>query len=411
MGQYEEETGQRVTEEMVEVAVAAASTTEDVDAESEDEEELAIEMQEAVDRARELGALHREQLVNRICDLYAEENGEEMSLQKLYAIFGDIEQGLAEEDEEDVTGELDADSFAVEFQSAIDDIQMLAKQDQEEMVDALCDIYCDYNGEEPSTPELYEMFADIKASFVEEAVEDLIENEREVIETEYEDESDDEDYSPDSDAYDYSVDAVDDVLYHDSESEEDSDSDYDVVADRDTEKDAACQQDVDDDLASSTESESEQKASEQKASELQPPSDSEYSPEKDAADYFQDYRADQVWTDSDASASADLSGDASDSEATDSGDADGQSDADSEYDPNYDLTDYLMDYEPFQREEEEGTDSDDEDYSVGKDEYDYSQDVEADMAESSEDSKASQSEQEEQDENANEDVGDEVVAA
>merc|ERR1719474_1122478 len=123
---------------MVEVAVAVISrgtVTESVESEDEreDGEELAIEMQEAVDRARELGALHREQLVNRICDLYAEENGEEMSVQKLYAIFGDIEQGLAEEDEEDEadSGDLDGDSFAAEFESAIDHIQMVAKQDQE----------------------------------------------------------------------------------------------------------------------------------------------------------------------------------------------------------------------------------------------------------------------------------------
>merc|ERR1719320_505443 len=177
--QYEEETGQRVTEEMVEVAVAAASTTEDVDAESEDEEELAIEMQEAVDRARELGALHREQLVNRICDLYAEENGEEPSLNDLYAMFGDIEASFAEEDVEDQedSGELDADSFAAEWQSAMEHIEMAAQRDQEEMVNALCDIYCDQHGEEPSTPELYEMFQGIKASFAEEAADDVIESE------------------------------------------------------------------------------------------------------------------------------------------------------------------------------------------------------------------------------------------
>ena len=417
--QYEEETGQRVTEEMVEVAVNVASCStldvedEDVDAESEDEEELAIEMQEAVDRARELGALHKEQLVNRICDLYAEENGEEMSLQKLYAIFGDIEQGLAEEDEEDKTGELDADSFAHHFQSAIDHIQMLAKQDQEEMVDALCDIYCDYNGEEPSTPELYEMFADIKASFVEEAVEDLIENELEVIEAEYEDEDessvDDEDYSPDSDAFDYSVDAVDDVLYHDSEydtnSETESDSDY--IAEEDT-VDSVYEQDVEDDLSSSTESEVEvevqgdgdgdvddENEDEQKATELESQSDSEYSPDKDAFDYFEDYEADQVYPDSDVSSSTEKDSESEESES--------ESDKDSDYDPNYDLTNYLMDYEQFQKDEaeEEEDSDDDEDYSVGKDGYDYSQDLEDDLAETSEDSKGSESE---------EDVADELAA-
>jgi len=407
--QYEEETGQRVTEEMVEVAVAVISSgtvTESVEseAESEDEEELAIEMQEAVDRARELGALHREQLVNRICDLYAEENGEEMSVQKLYAIFGDIEQGLAEEDEEDEadSGDLDGDSFAAEFESAIDHIQMVAKQDQEEMVDALCDIYCDYNGEEPSTPELYEMFADIKASFVEEAAEDLIENALEEIDDDDEEQSD-SDYSPDSDAYDYSVDAVDDVLYHDSEYDEEdsSDSDYDSDYEPDKEEEdelALYQQDaVEDEDADLTDTDTDADAEEQKASELEESgSDSAYSPEKDAFDYFEDYEADQVYSTTSESTATDTEFETkseadSDSESEEQSD----SDSDSDYDPNYDLTDYLMDYEPFQKVEAEESESeeDDSDYSVEKDEYDYTQDVEDDLADTSEATEASEDEQ------------------
>ena len=373
--QFEDETGQRASSEMVESAVIAASTLdaegaedEESGIESEDEEEVAIEMVEAVDRARELGALHREQLVHRICDLYAEENGEEPSLNDLYAMFGDIEASFAEEDVEDQedSGELDADSFAAEWQSAMEHIEMAAQRDQEEMVNALCDIYCDQHGEEPSTPELYEMFQGIKASFAEEAADDVIESELTAMEIELESDDDDEsededDYSPDSDAFEYGVDAVDDVIYHDSEYDEEDESDSDYSAEKDAEESVYAEDAVDDVAASS---ESEQEEDEEKASELA--SDSEYSPDKSATDYFSDYQAEheEALTSDSVSESEQESDSQSPSE-------------DMDYDPGYDLNDYDGDFEPFQNSDDSQLD---EDYSIDKDDFDYTQDQEDDFS-------------------------------
>merc|ERR1711973_686251 len=165
--EYEGETGQEVTEEMVEVAMTAASTLDVVDSEDEETEDigdLEMAMTEVVEIASALGSLHQQQFVNEICDLYAEENGEEPSLNKLYAIFGDVEDALAESEEED-----DEEAFAEEWESAMDHIEAVAKSDQSKMVNTICDLYCEISGEEPSTPELYELFADIKACFAEEA--------------------------------------------------------------------------------------------------------------------------------------------------------------------------------------------------------------------------------------------------
>merc|ERR1719251_808422 len=63
------------------------------------EEELSVEMEEALDSVRALAVFHGEQLAMTICDLYAEENGEEMSSLKLQAIFKDIQECFAEESE------------------------------------------------------------------------------------------------------------------------------------------------------------------------------------------------------------------------------------------------------------------------------------------------------------------------
>merc|ERR1712121_15236 len=197
--EYEGETGQQVTEEMVEVAMTAASTLDVVhseDEETEDTEDLEMAMTEVVEIASALGSLHQQQFVNEICDLYAEENGEEPSLNKLYAIFGDVEDALAEseeEDDEEDEGDIDADTFAEEWSAAMDHIEAVAKSDQTEMVNMICDIYCEISGEEPSTPELYELFAEIKASFAAEATEDVISKELDDLADD--DDSDDEDYT------------------------------------------------------------------------------------------------------------------------------------------------------------------------------------------------------------------------
>jgi len=394
--QFEEETGQIATAEMVSWAVAAASTlwdghsTGSLEAESEsedeDEEEVAIEMALAMDTVRELGALHAEQLVNDVIDLIVDEEGEEPSLEELYSIFDDVQDGLAEEEAEDHdhSGECDHDSFAAEWESAMDHIKMVALHDQEALLDALCDSFYDQHGAEPSTPELYEIFAEIKASFAEEAVEDLIETELEAIERamdrqqDDDDDDDDSDYSPDSDAFHYSLDALDDVLFHDSEYDDADSSDSDYVADDDQEAlQSTYALDRDDDVASSEDDGGDQiDGDQQEAAELSEDSESLYSPDSDPADYYADYEADHFY-----SAPSDYDHDLDDGSASGSGSDSDSQQTDVSYNPGFDLFDYSFDHEPFEGHSDDQY-SDDSTYSEGKDRYDYDQDLEDDFASS-----------------------------
>merc|ERR1719242_22812 len=350
---YQEETGKSVSSEMIEEAVIAASTLseEEVDSEqteSEDEEDVAIDLMEAVEAAKALGAAHREEMVHRICDQFVEENGEEPSLNELYSIFGLIQECFAEEEVQDEAdcGETDAVSFAEEWSSAMEHVQSLAREDQESLVDLVCEI-----------------FAGIKASFADEATEDLIEAEVAALELDGDEseseESDDEDYSPEEDSFDYQMDALDDVLYHDSASDEQDASDSDYLAEKDA-LELTYVVDAEDEVAESSESEVNEE--DEKASELD--SDSEWSPDKSAFDYLSDYEAEHFYSSSSPSSS-------SESESA-------SSVFDADYNPGYDVQDYSSDYSEFV-----DSDEDDEDYSVTKDEFDYSQDLEEDYSEQS----------------------------
>ena len=176
-------------------------------------------------------------------------------------------------------------------------------------------------------------------------------------------------YCPDSDAFDYGLDAVDDVI-----GDDESDSDY--LAEEEA-AESLYAQDAADDLAASSEDEESEDEDEQKAAELA--SDSEYSPDQSAFDYFSDYEADHVYSTSDS--------------AKDSGSTSASSQSeDIDYNPSYDLNDYSLDFEPFQNSD----DQDDEDYSIEKDEFDYTQDQEdefSDSAQSEASSRGSGSEQ------------------
>merc|ERR1712217_608945 len=355
---YEQETGQSVTADMVNIAVTVSSTLDVVDSEdeeTEDVEDLEMAMTSVVEMASALGSLHQQQFVNEICDLYVEENGEEPSLNKLYAIFGDVEDALAESEEEEDSeddGDIDAETFEEEWSSAMDHIQSLAKSDQSAMVNTICDLYCEISGEEPSTPELYELFAEIKASFAKEATEDVISQELDDLADD--DDSDDEDYTIDSDSFYYGFDALDDKLFHDSAYDETDSADSDYSKNEDS-AEFTYAQDLEDDLAESTAEEIVEEE-EEKAAELD--SDSEYSPDKDSYYYMSDYQDELASSSSDAS---------SESESESEGDSDAT------YDPMQDMFNYPLDMDFDESEEED--DSDDEDYSLEKDEFDYSQDV------------------------------------
>merc|ERR1712241_1234522 len=290
----------------------------------------------------------------------------EPSLNKLYAIFGDVEDALAEseeEEDEEEDGEVDAETFAEEWESAMDHVEALAKEDQMEMVNTICDIYCQLSGEEPSTPELYELFANIKASFAKEATEEVLSNELDDIAAD-----DDSDQDP---AF-YGFDAVDDVLFHDSAFDETDSADSDYSENQDEAEELTYAQDEEDDVASDTEEEveEEEEEEEEKAGEVE--SDSEYSPDKESYFYFSDYQDELVEM---------SSSDASSSESTSASEYAGGD----VYDPKFDMNSYASEsFESEESEEEEEEDSSDESYMLEKDTFDYSQDLEDDFGDDTE---------------------------
>merc|ERR1711997_95144 len=146
------------------------------------------------------------------------------------------------------------------------------------------------------------------------------------------------------DSFNYQIDALDDALYHDSEFDEQDDSDY--VAEKDA-LELTYVVDAEDDVAESTEDE--ENEDDEKSSELG--SDSEWSPDKSSFDYLSDYEAEHFYLSSSVSSSESES-----------------SVSDGSYNPDYDVQSYSSDYEEFVDSEEE-----DSDYLVEKDTFDYSQ--------------------------------------
>jgi len=182
-----------------------------------------------------------------------------------------------------------------------------------------------------------------------EATEDVVESEVAALELDGDsslsESEDDEDYSPEEDSFNYQIDALDDALYHDSEFDEQDDSDY--VAEKDA-LELTYVIDAEDDVAESTEDE--ENEDDEKSSELG--SDSEWSPDKSSFDYLSDYEAEHFYASSSSVSS-------SESESSVS---------DGSYNPDYDVQSYSSDYEEFVDSEEE-----DSDYLVEKDTFDYSQ--------------------------------------
>ena len=428
----------------------------DDDAESEEDSEAVAfiedqnEYEAALHSVRRLGGSHQEAMVNTICDVYAELNGEEPTTAQLYGIFGKIKQQFAEEaEEEEEDGDESEDGvygwklhrggaacdiyqalndeepsmperyplfggtkedllddaaedevFEQQFCSAIHHIQTLAKMDQEQMllsvihqfetdngseategmiedalktfaipqhsviseeeaveeeevdarvepqllveamdsamthirnlgkrhqeelVNTVCDIYCDFNGQEPSIQEISGIFEKIRRSFDDETKEQFLEF--------YENDDDDEadsDFDPNDDSFDYLQDSLDDIS-NDSEHADDAE-DEDYVLEHD-----AFDYEQNDEAASERESEDKEDADD---------SEAEYNPETDAFDYCVDIEDDRV-----------EQPELEESEESEDGGQE-EEDEDADYNPEYDTFDYSHDVES--AEEDESDDS------------------------------------------------------
>merc|ERR1711973_380363 len=163
--------------------------------------------EEALQNVRELGAVHGEQIAMRICDPYCEENGEEMSARKLTAIFSDVQDCFAEEAvstdselEGEVAGTADPDTFTVEWASAMDHVRAIAKCHREQLVDRLSAIYEEENERDVTEGVLTEILDVVRESFADEAMDELLDEDLEIAESDDDDDDDDDsDYCPESD--------------------------------------------------------------------------------------------------------------------------------------------------------------------------------------------------------------------
>merc|ERR1719334_2633100 len=101
---FADEAAEEAEESVSEVESEVSGSASDADSGDFDEEALDEEMEVALKHVRDLGAIHQNEFVNTICDLYAEEYGAEPSTEELYDLFSDIQQVFAAEaDEEEST--------------------------------------------------------------------------------------------------------------------------------------------------------------------------------------------------------------------------------------------------------------------------------------------------------------------
>merc|ERR1719419_235665 len=173
---------------------------------------------EALQSARDLGALHREHLAERISSLFFEENGIEMDGETLAAVFGDVRDCLAEEamasdlDDEDATEHPEA--FEAEWADAMDHVQSIAKDHQREFVRKISALYDEENYSLPTVGALAEIFDVVRESLANEAMDELLESD---LDFEHSDDAEDSDYSPSSsDSAQYAFDELDDAVFRDS---------------------------------------------------------------------------------------------------------------------------------------------------------------------------------------------------
>jgi len=366
----------------------------------EEEEALDLEMRSALQSVSELGAVHGEALALRVSELYHEENGQEISVQELAAIFSEVQDCFAEEavSSDDEEGEVDGQEFADLYSEAMDHVVEIAKCHREEVVAKFAQIYDEINCNPPTKGAIVEMMECVVESFADEAMDELLDDDLDLIRP-TESEDDDSSYSPESDIADhsdYQFDALDLALYFHSFSDHESDADFDADHDAEDLKELYAE-DGDLDLADSDSSESELNENEEeelKQSEVG--SDSEYSPDKDGARYFSDYQAEY------ASSSSSVA----DHDQSDSAESEGAESEDADYNPDYDLFDYSRDSQSGLQSESRSTSGSESEQSLLTE-----SEAESDSADGSQSEEEKEEEEEEESDDDDDDYLEEADSA
>lgn len=148
---YINETGEEPTDKQMADAFntfAIGPTQQDLEEESaeeeaeeleEEEEEFQIEFAEALENIKELGKIHQEIFVEKVCETFIELNGTEPTIEQLKNAFTSIRQSFAEEAREEFIeindGESDSDSDYEETNDDLETIQKDNKIDRRERVE------------------------------------------------------------------------------------------------------------------------------------------------------------------------------------------------------------------------------------------------------------------------------------
>jgi len=225
------------SEEQTETESGSEEQNGSEQSEGVDEQFVSDQLEMALGDIRQSASVHREEFVNKICDIYREAKGEEPSVMDLHRMVDQIKEQFADEAEDGVA-ESESETQSVtqsvsedesteeseaeeenedELDDALDHVRELGTARQSEFVDTVCEIYEELCGEEPSTAELFELFGDIKERLAEEAADEAGEE----SEDEHS-EDDDADYDPDNDTFRYSADEADDVEESDFEDDEEN---------------------------------------------------------------------------------------------------------------------------------------------------------------------------------------------
>merc|ERR1719187_1981185 len=386
------------TDSMVEAAMGSlkeAVFDYDSGDDLEEEEALDLEMRSALQSVSELGAVHGEALALRVSELYHEENGQEISVQELAAIFSEVQDCFAEEavSSDDEEGEVDGQEFAGLYSEAMDHVVEIAKCHREEVVAKFAQIYDEINCNPPTKGAIVEMMECVVESFADEAMDELLDDDLDLIRP-TESEDDDSSYSPESDIADhsdYQFDALDLALYFHSFSDHESDADFDADHNAEDLKELYAE-DGDLDLADSDSSESELNENEEeelKQSEVG--SDSEYSPDKDGARYFSDYQAEYA---------------SSSSSVADHDQSDSAESEDADYNPDYDLFDYSRDSQSGLQSESRSTSGSESEQSLLTE-----SEAESDSADGSQSEEEKEEEEEEESDDDDDDYLEEADSA
>merc|ERR1719300_1561424 len=127
----------------------------------------------AIDHVSEIAKSHREEMIQS-AKKQLEESGtmvtDEM-MSKAMKTFAVLEAEEVVEESESEEEEVDEEELSKEMAEALEAVRELAQMHKPEFVEKICDLYEGLNEEEPTTAELYDIFAGIQIKLAEEAIE------------------------------------------------------------------------------------------------------------------------------------------------------------------------------------------------------------------------------------------------